>query len=101
MGQPLGAGSADLKTPPESDAEIVFRDVIQAVLRAKISPTAGVLRQTELSRLTGTFNQLKLSQFRSVVSFFSHRLNPFLTLLPCRCSLVLNGAEDHHFGLRL
>jgi hypothetical protein len=85
MGQALGAGSADLETPSESDAEIIFRDVIQAVLRAKISPAASILRQTKLSGLTGTFDQFKPSLFCSIVSFFCHRLNPFLNTW---CSLV-------------
>jgi hypothetical protein len=68
MGQTLGACSTDLETPSERDAEVVFWNVIQAVLRAKISPTTSILRQTKLSRLTGTFDQFKLSLFCRVVS---------------------------------
>lgn len=81
MGQPLRACSTNLKTPSECNAKIVFWNVIQAVLSAKISPTTSVLGQTKLSRLTGTFDQFKLTLFCSVVLFFCHRLNPFLNSL--------------------
>jgi hypothetical protein len=77
MNQTLGAGSARLQTPPEGDAEVVFRNVLKAVLRAKVSPTASVLRQAKLPGLTGAFDQFKLGLFCSVISLFCHRFNPF------------------------
>jgi hypothetical protein len=81
MGQTLGAGSANLETPSEGDAEVVFRNVLQAVLRPKISPAASVLGQAKLPGLTGAFDQFKLGSFCSTISFICHRLNPFAKTL--------------------
>jgi hypothetical protein len=81
MGKALRTGSADLQAPSEGDAEVVFRDVIQAVLSPKVSAAASVLGKSKLSGLTGAFDQFKPNFLCGVLSFFCHRLDPFLTPL--------------------
>jgi hypothetical protein len=69
----LGTGAAYLETPSEGDAEVVFRNVLQTVLSAQISPAASVLREAKLSGLTGAFDQFKLGLLCRILLLMCHR----------------------------